>query len=184
MKKLCAQGYKASLADTKALSHYLLVNPSDWGINALKGMINKATKTIIRDYYEIYKAKQVDTVSTDYAVIIPAIVAMEEFEPYNISSPESITINRKGARSEEVWLNGFDIEDWEEVALKGYYKDPEASLTWFMDNKIYQRRKAFVKEEQAKYLGKSETIPSQEDDFIDFVTAKVGYKTRAQNEVS
>jgi len=193
MKKLNSKGYKISSCDKKALEHYLLISPSEWAKNALAGMTNKAIKTILNDYYEIYKEKQVDSVLADYAVIIPGIIAMEEFNAYNCKTPDTFDgknppkekkINRKEAVSEEIWANGFDIEDHEELALQAFYEDPEAMLDWFMTNKIYQRRKAFVKEKEAEMLKDPEVteIPAHQDDLINCVCAKPGYKNRCESE--
>ena len=184
MKKLCSSGYRISAPDKKALEAYLIVTPRSWSESALNGMKNKSIKTILRDWFETYKAKQPDSVSADIKVIIPGILAMDEFKPYNYQVPETPLVDRKEARSEEIWEGGFDVEDHEELALKAFYSDPEAMLSYFMENKCYQRRKAFVKEHEATMLAdKSVTsIPAKQDDFINLVCAKAGYKNRAAKE--
>jgi len=191
MKTINSKGFKVSLADQKALDHYLLVSANKWAREALTGMINKSVKMIMKDYFEIYKAKQTESISADYAVVIPAVIAMEEFKPYLSKTPNDfdgenpppdMTISRKESVSDEIWEGGFDIEDYEEAALKAYYTDPEAMLEWFMNNKIYQRRKAFVKEHEGGFFERKEAIPAHQDDFINTVCAKVGYKNRVQSE--
>ena len=184
MKKLCNLGFRISNADSKALEHYLLTSPKVWAQGAINGMINKAIKTILRDWFEIYKAKQTESVSADIKVIIPGILAMDEFRSYNYKIPETPLVDRKEARSEEIWEGGFDVEDHEELALRAFYSDPEAMLSYFMENKCYQRRKAFVKQHEATMLAdKSVTsIPAKQDDFINLVCAKAGYKNRAAKE--
>jgi len=184
MKKLCSSGFKISNPDKKALEHYLLVPAKQWTSDALRGMINKAVKTILRDWFEMYKSKQTDTVSADKAVIIPGIIAMEEFTPYNHDVPETPLVDRKEVASEEIWEGGFDVEDYEEMALKAFYSDPEAMLAYFMENKIFQRRKAFIKEHEAQLLNDPETktIPAKQDDFINMVCTKQGYLNRSQRE--
>ena len=99
MKTLCTKGYKISQADNKALAEYLLTTPKAWADSALKGMINKAVKTILKDWFEVYKEKQTDSVSASLAVIIPGIIAMEEFTPYKIQTPELPIVKRKQERS-------------------------------------------------------------------------------------
>ena len=184
MKKLCSQGLKISSSDNKALEHYLLTTPGEWLQGALNGMKNKAIKTILRDWFETYKAKQTDSVSADIAVIIPGIIAMKEFTAYNYDVPETPIVQRKEIPSIEIWEGGFDVEDYELQALQAYYADPEAMLEYFMENKIYQRRKAFIKENEQKLLKDPEvtSIPSKQDDFISLVCSKVDYKNRSQIE--
>ena len=184
MKKLCSLGYKISQADKKAFDHYVLVTPKKWGQDALAGMVNKAVKTIMRDWYEIYKLKQVDTVSADRAIIIPAILAMPEFKPYHYKSFETPVVARKEPRNIEIWGDGFDVEDYEEQALRAFYEDPEEMLRYFIENKIYQRKKAFVNEFQQQMLKDPlvTEIPSKHDDFINMVCAKQGYKNRATRD--
>ena len=186
MQKLCSSGYKASSVDKKALSHYLLITPKKWTEDALKGMINKAVKTIRRDYFELYKSKQQTTVSANMAVIIPGIIAMDEFKPYNYSVPETVVIDRIEIESEEIWTGGFDVEDFEKQALDAFYANAEGMLQFYMDNKIYQRRKAFVREKETAMLNDPEVteIPSRQDDFINMVCAKPGYKNRAAAEAA
>ena len=185
MKKLCSSGYKASSVDKKALEHFLLVTPKKWSDDALKGMINKSVKTLMRDYFEIYKSKQQTSVSADIAVIIPGIVAMDEFKSYYHDVPQTPIVDRKEVANEEIWSGGFDVEDYEEIALRAFYSDPEAMLRYFMENKIYQRRKAFVKEKETTLIKDPSIteIPSKQDDFINLVCSKPGYKNRAQSEV-
>ena len=49
MKTLCSQGFKVSSADKKAFQHYVLESMVMWSNSALKGMINKAIKTIMKE---------------------------------------------------------------------------------------------------------------------------------------
>ena len=181
MQNLCSSGYLISSVDRKALEHFLLIPIRDWGFSALTGMINKAVKTIRRDYFELYKSKQQDTVSADMSVIIPGILAMNEFKPYNFGVPETPVIDRIEITTEEIWTGGFDVEDFEKQALDAYYSDAEGMLHYFMDNKIYQRRKAFVREKETEMLNDPEVteIPAKQDDFINMVCALPGYLNRA-----
>jgi len=184
MQKLCSDGYKASSVDLKALSHYLLITPKKWATDALAGMKNKAVKTIMRDWLEVYKSKQSGNVSADIAVIIPGILAMDEFKPYRYRTPDMPIIDRKEPSNDEIWEGGFDIEDYEKMALEAFYSDPEAMLRYFMENKIYQRRKAMCKEKETEMLKDPEVteMPAKQDDFINMVCTKPGYKNRADNE--
>ena len=181
MKKLCIQGFKISAIDKKAIEHYMVVSANRWSSDALVGMVNKAVKTIMRDWYEVYKAKQEDSVSADLSIVIPAILSMPEFKPYNTPHPALPVIARKEAVSEEIWIDGFDVEDYEEAALKAFYVDPESQLQWFMTNKVQRRREAFVKEHQDAMMKDPEvsSIPAKQDDFITLVCGKAGYKNRA-----
>ena len=184
MKKICKNGFKISSVDKKALEHYLIVSPNKWCKDALNGMINKSIKTILNDWYEVYKSKQETSVSTDYTIIIPGIINMEEFTPYKHNSPQSPKISRMEPQAEEILEEGFDVEDHEELALKAYYNDPEATLKYFIENKIYLRRKAFVKEEENKMINDPNIteIPAKQDDFINMVCSKPEYKNRAERE--
>ncbi len=183
MKTICESGFKISSVDRKALDHYLVITPKEWATNALAGMINKAIKIIIRDWIEIYKSKQEDVISGDLAILIPAIIAMEEFVNYNIPIPKlEGQIQREDEPTKEIWNSGFDIEDYEEAALRAYYKDPEGMLRYFMENKIYQRRKRFVEDNQKEFIKRKDIIPVKQDDFINVVCRTPGYKNRAQRE--
>ena len=182
MKKLCNSGFRISTPDKKALDHYLLDGATVWSQNALKGMVNKAVKSIMRDWFEIYKAKQTGTIPADYAIVIPAVIAMEEFKPYNYAVPQTPIVERIELANEEIWEGGFDVEDYENTALEAFYSDPQAMLMYFMENKVYQRRKAFVKEQEQGFFERQEAIPAKQDDFINLVCAKPGYKNRAERE--
>lgn len=184
MKKLNATGFKISSVDKKALDHYLLVSPLKWSQDAIAGMKNKAIKTILKDWFELYKSKQEESVSANIAVIIPAIIAMSAFKPYNTPTPDVPFVNRKESATQEIWEDGFDVEDYEEAALRAFYANPEAMLEYFMENKIYQRRKAFKHEQETLLIADNSVaeIPSNEDDFINFVCARDGYKNRSQLE--
>lgn len=180
MKKINIRGFKISNADRKALDHYLLITPKQWALDALKGMINKAIKTIMKDYFEIYKSKQTGDVPAQYSEIIPLLVTMAEFKPYNHPTPPAVVVERKEPANNEIWSNGFDIEDYEYLALKAYYEDPEKMLEWFMENKVFQRKRAFVKENEAVLFTDPsvKTIPSKQDDFINMFTSRANYKNR------
>jgi len=184
MKKINSKGYKISTVDKKALDHYLNVEPGVWAHNALRGMVNKAVKSIMREWFEKYKAIQDGDVSADLSAIIPGIIAMEDFKPFNVQAPEAVTIDKKEASETEIWEGGFDVEDYELDALNAYYEDPEAMMEWFMTNKIDRRRKAFVKEKEVEMINDPGTtiIPKHHDDFINLVCSKPGYKNRKQKE--
>lgn len=182
MKKINSKGFKISNADQKAFDHYLIVSPRKWSEDALNGLINKASKTILRDYFELYKSKQTSDIEADMAIIIPAIIAMEEFKPYNVGTPEMPTIDRKESASNEIWDGGFDIEDWKKQALNVFYSDVEGYMNYLMTNKVKARKDAFVKEHQQAMFKNKESIPVNQDDFINHVCAKENYKNRVQRD--
>lgn len=182
MKKICSSGFRISAPDRKALEEYLLKSPRTWADSALKGMINKAIKSIMKDWFEIYKSKQSEDITADYAIIISGIIAMEDFKPYNVQTPAIPQVTRKEASSEEIWENGFDIDDYEDMALRAFYKDPEEMLRYYMKNKIYLRRKAFIKDHEKKFFETKQNIPKDQDDFINNVCAKPEYKKRSVRE--
>ena len=191
MKKICSKGFKVSNVDRKAFEHYVLKSEADWSFDALEGMINKAVKTIMKDYFEIYKSKQTGNIIADMSIVIPAIIAMDEFKVYKRSTPEKFDkfdkndpeeIQRDETPSLEIWEGGFDIEDYEEAALNAFYENPEQQLNWFMNNKIYRRKIAFVKEKEKELLNKGESFPSRHDAFINYITSKPEYKDRAARE--
>lgn len=183
MKTLCSRGHKISSADLKALDAYLLVTPGEWAKDALKGMINKSIKTIIKDYLEIFKTKS-DKIPANYSQIIAGILAMAEFKPYGIESGANLKPQRKEICNIEIWQGGFQVEDYEYAALYAYYKDPEQTLYDFMDNKIALRKEAFVKEQQKNLINdpKISEIPSHCDDLINLITSKSDYKDRKAKE--
>lgn len=183
MKKLCTTGFKVSSVDQKALDHYLLTTPKEWAEAGLKGMINKAVKSIMRDWLEVYKSKQTGSISGDVTVLIPAIIAMGEFKSYNTPTPQlEGPIEREAIADQEIWEGGFDVEDYEEQALNAFYEDPEEMLMYFMENKVFQRRKRFVKENEQGFLQRKEDIPAKQDDFINAVCGKPEYKNRVESE--
>lgn len=184
MAKICVSGFKISEIDQKALDHYLAVTPRQWAETALKGMINKAIKTIMRDWYEKYKARIEGNVSTDLAVIIPAILAMPGFVSYHVPSPSIPIISRKIAITQEIWGNGLDLEDYELAALNAFYENPENQLRFFMENKIALRRQAMVNELETKLRNnpKATELPAHADDLIAQETAKSSYKNRHQED--
>ena len=182
MKKLCSKGCKISQADRKALDHYLLVTPLKWAQDSLKGMINKAIKTILREGFEAYKDTIQGNVSSDLSIIIPGILALPGFKLTKIPTPEMVQVKRTEPKGQEIWPAGFDVQDYEDAALRALYEDPEAMLDWFMENKIYQRRKAFCKEKETECIKNNEAFPANQDDFINFIHAKPTYKNRQQSE--
>lgn len=182
MKTINAAGFKISNVDQKALDHYLNITARTWAENALAGLINKSSKTILRYYFDLYKAQQVGDIVMDMSIIIPAIIAMPEFKPYNIDIPETPEIDRTEVADIEIWENGFDIEDWQEQALNAYYSNAQGYMNYLMTNKIKLRRDAFVKEHCQSMFKNKETAPANQDDFINYVCAKQEYKDRIQRD--
>lgn len=182
MKKLGASGFKISSVDQKAWDHYLLTTPTEWAAAGLKGMINKAVKTILRDWLETYKVKQMGSVSGDMAVLIPAILAMDEFKPFGRETPKLPVVAREEEATQEIWKGGFDIEDYEEQALNAFYDDPEEMLRYVMEDKVLLRRENFVEENLQGFLQREEDIPLLQDDFINLTCSKPGYKNREERE--
>jgi len=183
MKKLCATGCKVSCHDRKAFEHYCVGGERAWAKGALDGMINKATKTIIRDYLPKYKAMNT-SVPTDPAILIPLLISMPSFKPYNTPSPEAEVPERDSPCNCEVMEGGFEMEDYQHAALHAFYANPEQTLHDFIHNKMAKRKNAFVLEhEQALMKDKSiSSIPSRKDALIDLVTSKPEYKNRAVRE--
>jgi len=182
MKTICSEGFKISNSEKKSLEHCLLEIPKQWSQNALKGMINKAIKTILKDYFDKYKESQENNINLDLEVLIPNIIAMQSFKPYNIETPSAPQINIKQSRLQEIWLGGFIIEDYEDAALKAYYEDPESMLRWFMENKIHLRKKAMIKEYLPTFIKEKKIIPTHDDDIISMIVSENGYKNRIQKE--
>jgi hypothetical protein len=183
MRKICATGCKISALDRKAFEHYCVGGEKAWAKGALDGMINKAVKTIIRDWLPVYKASNT-SVPTDPAILLPLLVAMPSFKPYNTPSPEAEVPERDCACDVEVMSGGFDIQDYEHVALSAFYANYEQTLHDLVHNKMAKRKHAFVKEhEQAVMRDKSiASIPSRKDALIALVTSKPEYKNRAVRE--
>jgi len=116
--------------------------------------------------------------------LIPAIVAMPSFKPYNRDWQPLIKAKRKQAKDTEIWADGFQIEEWEETALNAYYSDYEQDLYNLMENKIACRKNAFEKEYEQQLLADPEvtSLHKHQDDLIDLITAKPNYKNRVQRE--
>jgi len=193
MKTICSSGFQVSETDAMSWNNYLLETPDQWTMNALKGMINKATKTIIKDWLEVYKSKAVGNISAKPEVLIPAIIAMDEFAPteledgtviksYNREASEKRRSCTKEDKCITVCVGGFEIEDYEDLALRAFYVDPEVVLQDYFYNKIALRRKAFI-EDSNKKLMDDETVdefPADNDALINFVCARPDYKTREE----
>lgn len=184
MKKICSSGFKVSKADKKALEHYLIDTPKEWANNALKGLINKAVKTIIKDYLGIFKKNNPDTIPATMHQLIPLLIAMPEFKKYNNESTEKGKAERIEKENIEIWAGGFDVEDYEYKALYAFFKDPEETLRDYMENKIFARKNAFTKEHQDKMFKDPEvtSIPSKQDDLINLITNNKDYKNRKAKE--
>ena len=184
MKKYNAKGFKISNADKKAFEHYLLETPYEWARKALDGLINKATKNILRDWLDTYREQATGDIPANYAELIPAIIAMPDFKPYKHEAPEKRIAERDEPKQHEQWSDGFDVANWQDAALNAYYDDPEQVLEDLMENKIALRKQAFYKEHFDKEIKDPtvETIPIRQDAFIDHVIKKSGYKNRQQRE--
>jgi hypothetical protein len=182
MKKLCADGYKISSVDAHVLAEYLLFTPLEWTQKALASMIYKSQTLIIRKYFDLYKSKQSGMISTEKAIIIPAILAMTEFKKFDYEIPIPALI-RKEVPSIEIWPDGFDIQDYVYDALYGFYKDPEAHLKFFITEKIVNTRKEFIKQYTQIKMQTETPIEKEEEDFINQIVSEPGYKTRAEEEV-
>jgi len=183
MKKLCLNGHKISNADQKALDHYLLTTAKEWAQAALNGMVNKSVKTIYRDWIEIYKSKH-EEIPGDISQIIMGILEMPEFKPYNrvVEEPDREKPQRDDAREDEIWEGGFDVEDYQDAALRAFYKDPEESLYDYMENKIAKRKKAFIRDCEPVLLNEGKPIASRHDKFIKDFTKRQDYKNRRQRD--
>lgn len=184
MKTICTTGFKVSNADMKAFEYYLLDTPKEWAQKALNGLINKAVKTIMRDWLDTYKEQEGDSIPSVMEEIIPAIIAMEEFKPYNNEATEKRKAQRDEAISIEIWEGGFDMEDYQLDALNAFFKDPEQTLIDYMENKITLRKEKFTKEHTDKLIASASTdpIPSRQDALINLETGKAGYKNRIDRE--
>lgn len=182
MKKICSKGYKISATDEKVLDHFAIESIQSWSASALSSMIYKSIEFIMKRGFEQYKKTQTGNISIDYAVIIPAILAFPDFKMKKIQVPEAKIIKKTENPSKEIWENGFDIEDYEEMALNALYEDPEGMLYWYLEEKIYQRRKGFIKEKEDNFIKAKKSFPANEDAFIDFVTKDLKYKNRKTAE--
>lgn len=175
MQILCSDGYLISSEDQKVLNYYLIQEdtsqtPQEWGQNALNGMINKAIKSILKDYLDLYISQQTGNIDTTYSVLLPLIIEMPQFIPYNIETSQTEIIDRTNSPTIQVWEGGFSVEDWQKQVLDAYYSDIEGLLDWSMTNKIYQRRKEFCNYFRNLYITDQVSFPANEDAFIDFVT--------------
>jgi len=183
MKQLCKTGYKISDADKKAFEHYLLESPKEWAQKALEGMINKAIKTIYRDWIDVYKETS-NSITANISDIIEAIVVMPAFKKYNTPSLEVDKPQRDDACSIEIWNGGFEVQDYEYTALQAFYKDPEQTLYDLMENKIAKRKKAFLRDCEPILLNDPSvtTISCRHDKFIQEFCKRPDYKNRKQKE--
>ena len=184
MAQICADGFLVSNVHLLILAEWLLDNGKEWGTKALNGMISKATSTIMKDWLEVYKATQTDPVSTDPAVLIPAILGMQSFVPYAVPTPIPPCIDCGHVRDQQMWPDGFTIEAWELSVLQAYYANCEDYLRYFMYEKVFQRGMAFVKKIEAEWIGDPQhpTMPASMPDLIIAYTSEPGYKNRKQRE--
>jgi hypothetical protein len=184
MAQICVSGFKLTSQDLKAFEHYCLVSPKQWAQDALNGMINKSVKTILKDYLETFKAYTPDDVPSALNVLVPAIVAMPYFKPYNHKIEGLVEARRKGESDIEIWSGGFDVEDWNDIAMEAFYADYEQDLYNLMENKIACRKDAFQHEFEQQLMNNPShpAIPKHVDDLIDLITSNPEYKNRAQQE--
>lgn len=196
MQKICTSGFKISLPDKKAWEHYTLETPDLWSKKVLNGMINKATKTLLKNHIEEYKKiVSGSSITNDITIIMNGISVLEALSVvdsetqevkrlYNREASEKKIAERDDPRTIEIWPNGFDIQDSEWTTLQVFYTDPEQTLVDFMENKLALLKEAFVRE-FTLFLMNDRTvtsIPKRADALITFVTARPGYKNRAQRE--
>lgn len=183
MKKICESGFKVSNADKKVFEHYLFETPEEWSKKALKGMINKAIKIIIKDYLDKFKETCGDSFPASLSLLLPAIIRMDGFVSYKKEANEKRNVSRKEKVSIQIWPNGFEMNDYEYEALNSFFKDPEQTLYDYMENKISLLKERFVKEYEKKLLKNPniETIPSNQDDLINLITKKKEIENEENN---
>lgn len=182
MEILCSNGFKISNPDKLVLNHYLRITPQEWAENALKGMINKARKTILNDWYDLYKSQYENDVPCNCLEIVPEIILLAEFQSYNIQIPSFPIVKRKESQDIEIWPGGFNVQINEKIILNSFYENTEKYLEYLMENKIYSRRQAFIEKYQKEMLKDPEitSFPVNEDDFINFITSQEDYKKQYQ----
>jgi len=181
MKTYHILGHKISDSDQKAFDHFYGNTPNDWTRSALKGMINKAKKNIIRVWFDYYRSKQTKEISMDPAILIPAIIAMDGFHSGKYDPDEKRSPERVESQTIEIWADGFEIEDWEDLALKAFYKDPIAMLKYFLENNI-----AICKKDLYEAIKKDKsytTISPIIDEAIQTHVSKVEYKTAYEEPI-
>lgn len=184
MPTLCSTGFLGSNAHLKIIAHWLLGTGKEWAEQALDGMISKAQSTIMKDYMMEYMNSQTGNISTDPAVLLPAILAMPSFHAYNIPTPTAPSIDCDRPKDQQLWPDGFTIEQWEMDVLNAYYASAEDNLKYLMFNKIFNRGMAMVKDIQQAWIGDPNhtTMPACMADLIDAYTDEEGYLNRAQRE--
>jgi hypothetical protein len=184
MATICADGFLVSDVHLLILAEFLLDNGKEWATKGLQGMVNKATTAILKDYLEAYKATQTEPVSTQLSVLIPAILGMQSFVPYNIPTPPSPCIDCGRVRDQQLWPDGFTIEAWELSVIQAYYANCEDYMRFLMTNKVYQRGMTFVKNIEAAWQDDPAhpTMPPSMPDLIIAYTSEPGYLNRAQRE--
>jgi len=184
MQTICQSGHLINSQDENVLNTYLLDTPEEWAEKALTGMINEAVKTIFKDYMPIYRATNPESIQAFYYQLIPILINLPDFQPYQRKSYELDVPNRTNSATIQIWPTGFSIEDWEKNALDSYYENIEQVLNELMENKIAKRRKAFVERFTFKLIEDENIleIPSNEDAFIDLVVTQPWYKTRQEEE--
>ena len=184
MATIGASGLLVSDVHLLILAHWLLDTGKAWAAAALDGMISKAQSTIEKDWLERYFATQTGSVSTDPAVLMPAILAMAEFTPYNIPTPAVPDIDCGRTKDQQLWPDGFTIEDYELAILNAYYVDPDAYLRYLMLNKIYQRGMKMIEQIRNEWIGdpQHQTMPACMADSILAYTSEEGYLNRVQRE--
>lgn len=182
MERICQGGTNITVEDKKAWDHYLLETPEEWLTKALKAMINKAIKTMRKDYFEEYRALMGENISADLLIIISGIIALPSFISYNIKNTEHRVPERSTNTSVHILAGGIQIEDYEGLALSHYYLDPEIMLIELLHNKLYMRKKAFYKEYENKFINDPtiSEMPSSEDDMINWICNEAGYQNRSE----
>jgi len=184
MVQICSTGFKISSIDQIALNNDLLITPYQWARDALYGMINKAYKTLYRDWFSKFKTSQEESVPANKASIIAGIIALPDFKPYNYQTPALPEIDRKTEPEIEIWTGGFQIESFEKAALEAFYEDFEGMIRYFMQNKIFMCRQRMTEDWEKKLIADTSitSIPVKQDDLIALVSQRSDCKLRAARE--
>lgn len=182
MASICSTGFKISNVDMKALENDLLITPFQWVSYALKGMINKATKILIKTWLSDLKKNQ-PNISTTLSILVSQILSSSFYVPDSLlKTPIFPVISRIEEPSLDIISEGIIIESWEKQALDSFYENAEEMLKFYITNKINECRQRMINDWTQRFInvGDPVSIPSADDDMINLIVSQPNYKKMSE----
>jgi len=182
MTTICSSGYLLSSVDILVFNDYCLGTPREWLETAIKGLVNKATKTIIKDYQSQYVVGEIAPTTEEELAL--DIIDQDYFTNYNNTIYDLIEATRQNERDTESLSDGIELTDNGYAILSAFYKDIEQTAYDLLENKIALRKNAFIKDHYTSLeITVGSLLGSGLDSSITSITSEVDYKNREERDV-